>query len=131
VTPRRYAIVADVGRAINPTIVEGQLAGGVAHGLGGSLLEELVYDAHGQLLTTTFMDYLVPGSADVPPIDVTLVEAPAPSNPLGVKGAGEAGTSGTGAALANAVAHALGLPVTTLPLSPARVLAMLAGETPP
>jgi len=127
VTPRRYAIVADVGRAINPAIVEGQLVGGVAHGLGGTLLEELVYDEHGQLLTTTFMDYLLPSAGEVPPIDVTLVEAPTPSNPLGVKGAGEAGTSGAGAAFANAVADALGLPITSLPLSPRRLLAMLEG----
>jgi carbon-monoxide dehydrogenase large subunit len=110
-------------------IVEGQLAGGVIHGLGGTFLEELAYDESGQLLTTSFMDYLLPSSAECPEIDVTILEEHAAlSNPLGVKGVGEAGTSGAGAAFANAVANALGAGVelTRLPLTPSRVLTLLS-----
>jgi CO/xanthine dehydrogenase Mo-binding subunit len=89
-------------------IVEGQLVGGVAQGLGHALMEDLVYDDHGQLLTGTLMDYALPRADFVPPIRVILLDhAPGP-NPLGVKGAGETGTSGVGAAVANAVANALG-----------------------
>jgi CO/xanthine dehydrogenase Mo-binding subunit len=123
-------LLTDVGRAINPIIVEGQLVGGVVHGLGGTFLEELVYNDDGQLLTGSFMDYLLPTSAECPAVDVTIVEAPSPSNPLGVKGVGESGTSGAGAALANAVANAIGArpEITTLPLSPRRLVALLEGE---
>jgi CO/xanthine dehydrogenase Mo-binding subunit len=130
VTPREYWLVCDVGRAINPLIVEGQLVGGVIHGLGGTFLEELVYDGRGQLLTANFMDYLLPGAVECPDVKVTILEeAASPTNPLGVKGVGEAGTSGAGAAFANAVADALGpgVELTALPLSPDRVLAMLGG----
>ena len=120
-----YVVVEDVGRAINPMIVHGQAVGAAVQGIGATLLEELVYDENGQLLTTTFMDYLLPTSTDVPPIEsVVLEEAPSPRNPLGVKGAGEGGIVATGAALANAVANALaplGVQVTQLPLSPNRV----------
>jgi carbon-monoxide dehydrogenase large subunit len=133
VTPRRYAVLTDVGRAIHPVIVEAQLVGGVIHGLGGTFLEELVYGDDGQLLTGSFMDYLLPSAAECPQVDVTILEeAPAPSNPLGVKGVGESGTSGAGAALANAVADALGphVLVTRLPLSPRRLLELLEGGAP-
>jgi CO/xanthine dehydrogenase Mo-binding subunit len=132
VIPLRYLVATDVGRAINPMIVEGQLAGGALHGIGGALLEELVYDESGQLRTASFMDYLVPGSVDSPSIDVlVLQDAPAASNPLGLKGVGEAGTSGAGAAIANAVANALGrdVEVTQLPLTPERVLKLLVGPS--
>jgi carbon-monoxide dehydrogenase large subunit/6-hydroxypseudooxynicotine dehydrogenase subunit gamma len=123
---QRYAMSYDIGRAINPTIVEGQLVGGLAQGLGGALLEELTYDDGGQLLTTSFMDYLLPTANDMPPtLHVRLLEeAPSPLNPLGLKGAGEGGTTGAGAAIANAVADALaplGVTVRDLPLSPDRV----------
>ena len=134
VTPLRYVLVCDVGRAVNPMLVEGQLVGGVVHGLGGALLQELVYDTGGQLLTGTFMDYAVPRADDVPPIDVlVLEEGGVTSNPLGVKGVGETGTSGAGAALANAVAHALGpeIEVTSLPVSDrslGRLLARVSGR---
>jgi carbon-monoxide dehydrogenase large subunit len=130
VTPLRYVLVCDVGRAINPLLVEGQLVGGVVHGLGGALLEELVYDDDGQLLTTTFVDYLLPSAAECPTIDVLILEeGGVTSNPLGVKGVGETGTSGAGAALANAVAHALGpaAEIRTLPLSPRRLFPFLTG----
>ena len=120
-----YVVVEDVGRAINPMFVHGQAVGAAVQGIGATLLEELVYDENGQLLTTTFMDYLLPISTDVPPIEsVVLEEAPSPRNPLGVKGAGEGGIVATGAALANAVSNALapmGVQVTQLPLSPNHV----------
>jgi CO/xanthine dehydrogenase Mo-binding subunit len=134
VTPLRYVLVCDVGRAINPRLVEGQLVGGVVHGLGGALLQELVYAPDGQLLATTFVDYLMPTAAECPAIDVlVLEEGGVTSNPLGVKGVGETGTSGAGAALANAVAHALGggVEVTSLPVSPRRLFPLLAGLSGP
>jgi carbon-monoxide dehydrogenase large subunit len=128
VTPLRYVLVCDVGRAINPLIVEGQLVGGVVHGIGGALLEELVYGDDGQLLTTTLMDYLVPSASDCPAIDVQILEeGGVTSNPLGVKGVGETGTSGAGAAIANAVANALGpgTAIRVLPISPGRLFPLL------
>jgi aerobic carbon-monoxide dehydrogenase large subunit len=129
----RYVVVEDVGRCINPLLVHGQAVGGAAQGIGATLLEELVYGENGQLLSGTFMDYLLPTSTDVPPIDSVILEAaPSPLNPLGVKGAGEGGIVATGAALANAVAHALaplGVQVQELPLSPNRIRAWLRGKS--
>ena len=126
----RYAIAYDIGRAVNPMIVDGQLVGALAQGIGGALFEELVYDDEGQLLTTTFMDYLVPTSMEMPEATVIriLEETPTPLNPLGVKGAGEGGSSGCGGAIANAVADALaplGVSITSLPLSPDRLSALI------
>jgi aerobic carbon-monoxide dehydrogenase large subunit len=123
----RYLVAYEVGRAINPMLVEGQLRGGAVQGIGGALLEELSYDEAGQPQSTTFMDYRMPTAAEVPPIDVLVTEqAPSPGNPLGVKGAGEGGVSAAGAVLASAVRDALGLPgtVARLPLTPARVQAL-------
>ena len=108
VRPETHVVLCDVGRALNPAIVEGQLVGGVVQGLGHATMEELVYDASGQLLTGTLMDYAIPAADRTPRIEIVRHDVPAASNPLGVKGAGEAGTSGAGAALANAVASALG-----------------------
>lgn len=125
----RYLVAYEVGRAVNPTLVEGQLRGGAAQGIGGALLEEFGFDESGQPLATTFMDYRMPTAAEVPPIDVlVLQEAPAPGNPLGVRGAGEGGVSAAGAALASAVRDALGLAgsVGRLPLTAARVHALAA-----
>lgn len=119
----RYVIAHDAGRVINPMIVEGQLLGGLGQGIGGALLEELAYDDRGQLLSGTFMDYLMPTAAEVP-ADVRLVVdgVPTPLNPLGVKGVGEGGCTGAGAAVANAVADALaGAAVDRLPLTPEAV----------
>jgi carbon-monoxide dehydrogenase large subunit len=120
----------DIGRAINPVIVEGQLVGGLAQGLGGALLEELVYDDSGQLLTTSFMDYLLPTASEMAPaVELRLLEeAPSPLNPLGLKGAGEGGTTGAGAAIANAVADALaplGVEIRELPLTPDHLLRLI------
>ena len=117
-----YVVAEDVGRCINPLLTHGQSVGGAAQGIGGTILEELVYDSGGQLLAGTFMDYLLPTSRDIPPIDsIILEEAPSPLNPLGAKGAGEGAILATGATLANAVSDALadfGVNVTELPLSP-------------
>jgi carbon-monoxide dehydrogenase large subunit len=120
----RYLVAYEVGRAVNPMLVEGQLRGGVAQGLGGSLLEEFSYDEAGQPQAITFIEYRIPTAAEVPPVDVLLSQdCPAPGNPLGVMGAGEGGISAVGAAVANAVRDALGLAggVGQLPLTPARV----------
>ena len=125
VVPERIWVLYDVGRVVNPAIVAGQIEGGVAQGLGGALLEELRYDDTGQFLTGSFMDYLLPGTTDVPSIvHRDLGGAPSPRNPLGVKGAGEIGIAGIGGAIANAVADALGdaeRDADRLPLTPERV----------
>ena len=121
-------VAYDVGRAVNPRLVEGQIAGGVAQGIGGALLEEFVYDAKGQPLAASFVDYLLPTIAEMPPIETLLFEdAPSPLNPLGVKGAGEAGINGMGAAIAAAVEDAIGRPgaITRLPITPLRLHAIL------
>ena len=123
----KYAIAYDIGKAINPLLVAGQLQGGLAQGIGGALLEELAYSPDGQLLAGTFMDYLLPTSQEVPdPVLAILETTPSPLTPLGVKGAGEGGCTGAGGCIANAVADALaplGVEVRRLPLSPANVLA--------
>ncbi len=127
VRPETHFVLCDVGRAINPTIVEGQLVGAVIQGIGHATMEELVYDASGQLLTGTFMDYAIPTAARVPSVELLVHEAAARSNPLGVKGAGESGTSGVGAAVANAVAGAVGdAAACHLPLTAPRVKAALS-----
>ena len=123
----RYLVAYEVGRAINPMMVEGQLRGGAAQGIGGALLEEFCYDEAGQPQSATFMDYRMPTAAEVPPIDILVEQqAPSPGNPLGVKGAGEGGVSAAGAAVASAVRDALGVAgsVGRLPLTPARVQAL-------
>lgn len=127
-----YLVAYDVGRAVNPMLIEGQIAGGFAQGLGGALYEEFRYDERGQPLSTTFADYLMPTIAEMPKLDVLITEdAPSPINPLGVKGAGEGGTNAVGAAIASAVDDALGGRglVTRLPITPREVLRML-GEIP-
>jgi aerobic carbon-monoxide dehydrogenase large subunit len=130
----RYVVVEDIGRCINPLIVHGQTVGAAVQGIGATILEELVYDDNGQLLSGTFMDYTLPTSTDAPSIDsIILEEAPSPLNPLGVKGAGEGGIVATGAALANAVSHALaslGIQVTALPLSPDRIRSWIRASSP-
>ena len=127
-----YLVMEDVGRKINPMIVEGQMAGGLAQGIGGALLEEFVFDDDGQPQATSFMDYLMPTAMDVPPGQLISTEDfPSPHNPLGVKGAGEGGITAAGAALANAVSNALGVEVTRLPLKPDYVLELMdAAEKP-
>ncbi|MBI4609365.1 MAG: molybdopterin-dependent oxidoreductase [Candidatus Rokubacteria bacterium] len=123
-----YAALDDCGRIINPLIVKGQVRGGVVHGIGGALFEHLVYDAAGQLVTGSLMDYLVPLATDVPDIEVIHMETPSSTNPNGTKGVGEAGTSGAPAAIANAVNDALsplGAEVTVQPITPEAVLSAI------
>ena len=124
----RYLAAYDVGRAINPMLVEGQIVGCVAQGLGGALLEEFLYDQDGSPLSTTFADYLMPTAGDMPHVEVLLTEdAPSPLNPLGIKGAGESGISPVGAVIASAIDDATGLSggVTQLPVTPLRLKAIL------
>jgi carbon-monoxide dehydrogenase large subunit len=130
----RYMVGYDVGRALNPVLVEGQVVGGVAQGLGGALLEEFLYSVEGQPQCTTFMDYLLPTAHEMPPVDVLVTEdAPSPLNPLGVKGAGEGGTNAVAAAVASALDDALGRPgaVTRVPVTPAMLHAAVATSPPP
>lgn len=124
VTPLRYVSVEDVGRVLNPAFVEGQIHGGVAQGLGQALLEQVCFDAHGQLLTGSFMDYAMPRADDVPAITSVNLETPTALNPLGVKGVGEAGTVGSLSATMNAVCNALspeGVRHLDMPATPMRV----------
>jgi CO/xanthine dehydrogenase Mo-binding subunit len=128
VAVERYCATYDIGRAVNPMLVEGQIVGGFAQGLGGALAEEFCYDEAGQPLSVTFADYLMPAACETPRIEVLLLEdAPSPLNPLGIKGAGEAGVNAVGAAIAAAIDDALGLPgaVTALPVTPPRMLELL------
>ncbi|HLG74362.1 MAG TPA: xanthine dehydrogenase family protein molybdopterin-binding subunit [Chloroflexota bacterium] len=121
-----YQVDYDVGKALNPTLVLGQIDGGLAQGMGGALLEELAYSEDGQLQAGTFMDYLIPTAVEIPNVRLNLSEdCPSKLNPLGVKGAGEGGTVCVGAALANAVADALEADVSALPLTPERILALI------
>jgi carbon-monoxide dehydrogenase large subunit len=128
VAVRRLVVVEDCGRIINPLIVEGQSIGGVAQGVGAALLEEVVYDGDGQLLTGTLMDYLVPTATEVPSVEVVHLERPSPTTLGGFKGVGEGGTIGAPAAIANAVADALaplGVDIAELPITPDRLFRLL------
>jgi aerobic carbon-monoxide dehydrogenase large subunit len=128
----RYFVAYEVGRAVNPTLVEGQLIGGAAQGIGGALLEEFRYDTSGQPLASTFIDYLEPTAAEVPRVGTLICEdAPSPDNPLGVKGAGEGGFVGCGAAIASAVEDALKIPgkISSLPITPDRVHTLARRKT--
>ena len=124
----RYVVAHDCGKIINPTIVEGQVHGGVAQGVGGALFEEMVYDEQGQLLTGTLLDYLVPSAMELPAIETVHLEYPSSRNPLGIKGLGEGGAISPPAAIANAIDDALApfhIRVRETPASPARLLALL------
>ncbi|WP_182906609.1 aerobic carbon-monoxide dehydrogenase large subunit [Microbispora sp. H13382] len=114
----RYAVVHDCGKLINPMIVEGQIHGGVAQGVGGALYEKMVYDEHGQLLNASFMDFLMPYATEVPRIETAHLETPSPLNPLGIKGAGEAGVIPVSAVIASAVEDAEGITIDRMPISP-------------
>ena len=124
----KYLTVEDCGQMLNPTIVEGQIHGGVALGLGEALLEEVVYDDSGQPLSSTYMDYLLPSTTDVPPIAVGHQVFPSEVNPFGIKGCGEGGAVGPVAAVANAIADALrplSVRVTRVPIRPERLLELI------
>jgi CO/xanthine dehydrogenase Mo-binding subunit len=118
---KRYAVVHDCGKVINPMILAGQIHGGVAQGIGNAFYEQLVFDADGQLLNATLADYLLPTALDVPRIELDHTVTPSPLNPLGVKGAGEAGAIPGGALFAQALEDALGVEVLEIPLSPNRL----------
>jgi carbon-monoxide dehydrogenase large subunit/6-hydroxypseudooxynicotine dehydrogenase subunit gamma len=129
----RYLVAYDVGRAINPMMIEGQITGGLAQGIGGALFEEFTYDARGEPLAVTFADYIMVGVKEMPPVEALITEdAPSPRNPLGIKGAGEAGTNGAGAAIAAAIDQAIGMPgaITQLPVTPQRLKAILNARKP-
>ncbi len=126
----RYIVAYDIGRAINPQLVEGQISGGAVQGIGGALMEAFVYDDTGQPLAASFVDYLIPTATETPPVEALIFEdAPSPTNPLGVKGVGEAGINAAGAAVASAVDDALQMPgaITELPITPERVRELIAG----
>jgi CO/xanthine dehydrogenase Mo-binding subunit len=129
---KRYLVVHDCGTIINPMLVEGQIHGGVAQGIGNAFYEQLVYDGQGQLLNASFMDYLIPTATDVPPIETAHRETPSPYNPVGLKGVGEAGCIPTGALFAQAVEDALagtGVEITEMPLSPNRLFELMEQTT--
>jgi CO/xanthine dehydrogenase Mo-binding subunit len=116
-----YVVVHDCGRIINPTIVEGQIYGGVAQGIGGALYERIAYDEDGQLQNASFMDFLMPYATEVPEPQLHHTETPSPNNELGVKGVGEAGTIPVAATIANAISDALGTPIDRMPISPSQL----------
>jgi CO/xanthine dehydrogenase Mo-binding subunit len=131
---RRYLVVHDCGAIINPLLVEGQIHGGVAHGIGNAFFESLVYDDQAQLLNASFIDYLLPTATDVPAIETAHRETPSPFNVLGLKGVGEAGCIPTGAVFAQAIEDALGrgrmLEITEIPLSPNRLFELMTAAEP-
>jgi len=117
----KYVVVHDCGRVINPLVLQGQIEGGVAQGIGGAFYERLAYDADGQLRNASFMEFLIPYATEIPPIEIDHFETPSPLNPLGVKGAGEAGVIPVGAVIGSAIEEALGVPITEMPLSPLKL----------
>jgi len=124
----RYIVVEDCGTIINPLVVNGQIQGGVAQGIGTALYEQVVYDENGQFLTGTLMDYLAPTAVDVPQVEISHIESPSPYTPGGIKGMGEGGAIAPPAAIANAVADALApfsVRVNEVPLTPERVLKLI------
>lgn len=124
-----YVTIHDAGKLLNPKIVDGQIYGGLAHGLGGALYEELAYDAKGQFLTGSFMDYLCPTAPEMPKVTIKHMETPSPLTPLGAKGLGEGNTMSAPVAVANAVSDALSpynIEIDTLPLSPNYIWSLLA-----
>jgi len=127
----KYAVIHDSGRVVNPLIVDGQVQGGVAQGLGNAYYEQLVYGKDGQILNANFRDFLLPTALEVPRIISEHIETPSPLNPLGVKGAGEAGAIPVGAVFAQAVEDAIGDPgleILEIPLSPNRLWEILQDQ---
>jgi CO/xanthine dehydrogenase Mo-binding subunit len=124
----RYCVVHDCGTLINPMIVSGQVHGGVAQGIGGALYETLAYDEHGQLLNASFMDFLMPFVTEVPArLELGHQETPSPLNPLGIKGAGEAGVIPVAAVIAAAIEDAMGFRIDQMPLNPSLLFDLRRG----
>jgi carbon-monoxide dehydrogenase large subunit len=124
----RYVAVHDSGVLVNPTMAEGQIHGGVVHGIGNALFEKMGYDSEAQPTTGTFADYLLPTSTELPQIEVVFTETPSPTNPIGVKGIGEAGTIPVAPAIVSAIEDALApfsVHITEAPLSPVRILELI------
>ena len=126
----RYTAIQDVGRAIHPSYVEGQMQGGVAQGVGWALSEEYIYDKDGRLENPGFLDYRVPVASDMPMIDTVMIEVPNPRHPFGARGVGEVPIVPPMAAVANAIADATGIRLRDLPMSPPRLLAALDQSEP-
>lgn len=124
----RYVVHHDCGKVINPMIVDGQVQGGVAQGIGGAFFEKFEYDDEAQLTNASFMDFLIPYATEIPTLELHHTETPSPLNPLGIKGVGEAGTIPGAAVIANAVSDALGLPVDSMPLSPLKLFELMHPE---
>ncbi len=122
----RYCVVHDCGTLVNPMIVEGQIHGGVAQGVGGALYERMVYDENGQLLNASFMDFLMPYVTEVPKVETDHLETPSPLNPLGIKGAGEAGVIPGMAVFASAIEDAEGFVIRRMPISPSELFDLRA-----
>jgi CO/xanthine dehydrogenase Mo-binding subunit len=132
VTIERYMLAYDIGRAVNPMLVQGQLAGGFAQGIGGALLEEFLYDERGEPLSVNFADYLMPTAREVPAPECSSRKTRRPrSIPSGLKGAGEGGINAVGAAIAAAIDDAIGIPgaITRLPVTPQRLREILKGAS--
>jgi aerobic carbon-monoxide dehydrogenase large subunit len=135
-TIRNYVVVHDCGTVINPLILAGQIHGGVAQGIGNAWLEQLVFDEAGQLLNASLADYLVPTALDVPRMEIAHTVTTSPLNPLGIKGAGEAGAIPAGALFAQAIEDALNLPakgveIREIPLGPSRLWELITGGATP
>jgi carbon-monoxide dehydrogenase large subunit len=125
-----YAVAHDCGVVVNPMLVEGQIMGGAAQGLGGILCEAMIYDEKGQLLSGSLMDYALPTATDIPSFRITHLHSPSPLNPLGVKGVGEGGAVAPPAAIANAVCDALapfGVEVNSTPIRPEQLVRAIRG----
>ncbi len=121
-------VAEDCGRIINPLIADGQAQGGVAQGIGAALLEEIIHDENGQILTATLADYIVPGAGEIPDVEVIHLETESPSTVGGFRGLGEGGTIGAPAAIANAISDALaplGIEIDELPVTPERLFQLL------
>ncbi len=128
----RYAAIQDSGRRVNPVIVEGQVHGGIAHGIGNAMYEWMGYDKTGQPITTTFADYLLTTATEIPRLETLYKETPSPHNPLGVKGVGELGVIPAGAALVSAIEDALSpfnVHIAQMPIMPHEIVALLAGNS--
>jgi CO/xanthine dehydrogenase Mo-binding subunit len=123
----QYVVGHDCGRIINPVIVEGQMYGGVAQGIGGALFERMAYDEDGQLLNASFMDFLMPYATELPEPVLFHTETPSPNNALGVKGVGEAGTIPVAGAIANAISDAIGIQIDRMPISPSELFDLIHG----